>query len=256
MAAVTVTCDNGRPVEELAKLIDLRSKWLKQTAEQSCTACMMDMLVSLRALTKTARPKKNEIKLQSTALTVSWKRVGGKNVPILRNGGAEYTPQSGESILWDRDHVTQYRLCKVWRWKDYKQTYLIVALNQSHAKERAMQKVHRRVERYGGLARTAISLLLKKTGSKPDPTKASPRASDKANRLTFVTKSGNGNTFNIKADDLLDYAKLAFKVDGDSAMNQAMMKACNKVTGLINQKCKDLLTFKKLDTPFPEVARK
>ena len=112
------------------------------------------------------------------------------------------------------------------------------------------------MERYKGLAKTAISLLLKKTGSKPDPTRADPRASDAANRLSRVTKSGSGNTFNIQADDLLDYAKLAFKVDGDSAMNTAIMKASNKITGLINKKCKDLLTFKPLDTPFPSVASK
>jgi hypothetical protein len=55
---------------------------------------------------------------------------------------------------------------------------------------------------------------------------------------------------------LLDYAKLAFKVDGDSAMNTAIMKASNKITGLINKKCKDLLSFKPLDTPFPSVQKR
>ena len=75
------------------------------------------------------------------------------------------------------------------------------------------------MERYKGLAKTAISLLLKKTGSKPDPTRADPRASDTANRLSRVTKSGSGNAFNIQADDLLYYAKLAFKVDGDTALS-------------------------------------
>ena len=101
MASITVTCDNGRPVEELAKLIDQRAKWLKQTAEQSCTACMMDVLVSLRALAKEARPKKAEIKLKSTTLRVGWRRDGGKNHPVLKTiGYAEYTPQQGESIIW------------------------------------------------------------------------------------------------------------------------------------------------------------
>lgn len=92
MASITVTCDNGRPVQELARLIEQRAKWLRQTAEESCTACMMDVLVSLRALAKEARPKKAEIKLQQTSLKVGWKRDGGINRPILRNGNAEYTP--------------------------------------------------------------------------------------------------------------------------------------------------------------------
>ena len=54
MAYVEVTCASGRPVQELAKLIEQRSKWLDETAEQSCAACMIDVLVSLRALTTVA----------------------------------------------------------------------------------------------------------------------------------------------------------------------------------------------------------
>lgn len=51
---------------------------------------------------------------------------------------------------------------------------------------------------------------------------------------------------------MLDYAKLALK-GGDSAINQALMKASNKIASVINQKCKNLLMFQKIETPFPEV---
>lgn len=143
MASVTVTCDNGRPVQELAKLIDQRAKWLRQTAEESCTACMMDVLVSLRALAKEAHPKKAEIKLQTTPLRVGWKREGGKNHPILKTSGyAEYVSQSGESVIWATRDATLYRQCHIWRWDDYKNhTWLIVAPNQAMAKDRAIKKV-------------------------------------------------------------------------------------------------------------------
>ena len=40
---------------------------------------------------------------------------------------------------------------------------------------------------------------------------------------------------------------------GDTAINQAIMKASNKIASVINQKCKNLLTFQPLGTPFPEV---
>lgn len=143
MASVTVTCDNGRPVQELARLIEQRAKWLKQTAEESCTACMMDVLVSLRALAKEARPKKAEIKLKATTLRVGWRRDGGRNHPVLKTSGyAEYTLQQGESIIWATRDASQYNLCRIWRWNDYKdRTWLIVAPNQAMAKERALKKV-------------------------------------------------------------------------------------------------------------------
>ena len=56
----------------------------------------------------------------------------------------------------------------------------------------------------------------------------------------------------MNASDLLDYAKLALK-GGDAAINQALMKASNKIASVINKKCEKLLMFEKLDTPFPEV---
>ena len=217
----------------------------------------MNVLVSLRALAKEARPKASEIKLKITSLKVGWKQDGANKHPIIKNGNAEYTTGKGEGVIWATRDESLYKLCKIWRWDDYKdRTWLIVAPNQSMAKERAMKKVQKRVTIYKGLAKTAISLLLKKTGSRPDPTKASPRASDTANRISRVTKSGSGSEFNIQVEDLLDYAKLAFKGGGDSAINLALMKAANKIVSIINKKCEKLLLFEKLDTPFPEVKQK
>ena len=63
-AYVTVTTEGGRPAEALAKLLEQRAKWLNETAEQSCAATMLDILVSLRALTEVAKPNKKEINIQ------------------------------------------------------------------------------------------------------------------------------------------------------------------------------------------------
>ena len=77
-------------------------------------------------------------------------------------------------------------------------------------------------------------------------------AASKADAMTRVTKTSNGSAYSLEASDLLQYAKLALK-GGDAAVSQAMMKASNKVASVINQKCKNLLSFDKIDTPFPEV---
>lgn len=249
---VNVTVEGGHTLQEFARLIEERSKWLRENTEKSVTAMMMDTLVSLRALTRIASPKKSEIKLSPTPLRVSWSHnVRG---PVLRNGKARYTGDEG--IIWGTRNAEEYKLCRVWRWHDYKRDWLVVALSEKDAKERAYRKLQKRANAYKGVARVALSLLLKKTGTNPAPDKASPRASDSANRLTRVTKTGSGSNYTIEADDLLDYAKLAFRgIDGDAAIETAMQKACNKVTGLINQRCKDILGFSRLETPFPEVRK-
>jgi hypothetical protein len=94
-----------------------------------------------------------------------------------------------------------------------------------------------------------------KSGSKTSQKMESSEAASKATQTTRVQKNGNGSTFSLNASDLLDYAKLALK-GGDSAINQALMKAANKIASVISKKCEKLLLFEKLDSPFPEVKKK
>ena len=97
---VSITTADGKPLAELSKLIEQRSRWLNETAEQSCTATMLDVLVSLRALTTTAKPNKKEIVLEDTNLVPSF--TGGRDNPqfCLRLGqkGSRYTPKNKERV--------------------------------------------------------------------------------------------------------------------------------------------------------------
>ena len=81
------------------------------------------------------------------------------------------------------------------------------------------------------------------------------QAAQQAQQVTKVSRFKNGDRFSLSASDLLEYAKLALK-GGDAAINNAIMKASNKIASVINQKCKNLLMFEKLDTPFPEVKQR
>lgn len=57
--------------------------------------------------------------------------------------------------------------CKVFKWNDIKgREWLIVALSESDAKDWALNKIQKRARRFKGLARTALSLLMMKSGSK------------------------------------------------------------------------------------------
>jgi hypothetical protein len=77
-------------------------------------------------------------------------------------------------------------------------------------------------------------------------------AAQKAQELTQVSRFKSGDRFSLSASDLLEYAKIALK-GGDASINEALMKASNKIASVINKKCEKLLMFEKLDTPFPEV---
>lgn len=251
MAVVSITCADGRPIQELSKLIELRSKWLKETAEQSCAATMLDVLVSLRALTTVAKPNKKEIHIEASNLIPSF--YGGKgNVKFcLRNGKARYTLKSNERIGYASN---DWKRCRIWKWNDdaRKRIWYVVAPTSSEASKWALEKVKKRAQRFKGLARIALSKLMMLSGSKTSQQMDNSQAASKASQLTKVTKSGNGSSYSLQASDMLDYAKLALK-GGDAAINQAIMKASNKIASVINTKCKNLLMFEKLDTPFPEV---
>ena len=250
MALVEVTCADGRPLAALSRLIEERSRWLNETAEQACAACMVDVLVSLRAVTKVAKPNKKEIALSDTSLKPSM--TGGKHSPTfcLRIGKARYTPQSNERIVRT---TTDLKDANVYKWYDIKKrSWLIVAKSRKDAIDWATQKLKKRANQYKGLARAAFSILMKQSGSKTSAPITNAEAASKASSLTRVTKTKSGSNYSINASDMLDYAKLALR-GGDTAINQALGKASNKIASVINTKCKNILMFEKLDTPFPEL---
>ena len=167
MAEVEVTCANGKPRDALAKLLEQRKKWLNETAEQSCAATMLDVLVSIRALTAVAKPKKSEIKMAVTPLKPSF--TGGRKTPkfCLRNGTVRYTPSNnqriGQTPAVNKDNLKK---CRVFKWLDINnREWLIVALSESDAKNWAFNKIQKRARRFKGLARTALSVLMMKSGS-------------------------------------------------------------------------------------------
>lgn len=216
---------------------------------------MIDVLLSLRALTVVASPRKIEVDINLERTTLVPSCTGGRKNPkfCLRMGRARYTPKPNERI---RRVTTDLKKCEVWRWFDIKnREWLIVAHSKAEAAKWAFDKVKKRAERFKGLAKNALSLMMKKSGSTTAKvTQNNAHATARADTLTNVTKTVNGNACTIEAHDLLDYAKLAM-IDGDNAINMALMKASNKIASIINTKCKNLLFFQKLETPFPEVRK-
>ena len=250
MSYVTVTTEDGRPAEALAKLLEQRSKYMNETAEQSCAAVMIDVLVSLRAATLLAKPTKEEIVLVQTPLMPSFSGPKNSRKFCLRNGKARYVPKDNERI---RRAAADLNNCHVWKWQRFnKGTYLIVAHSKSEAEKWAIEAAKRFAKQRKGLAKHALSVLMQQSGSKTSVQPPNTDIAKIASSIAKVTKSKNGKAYSLHASDLLEYAKLAIK-GGDAAVSQALMRAANKVAHIINMKCKNLLLFKKIESPFPEL---
>ena len=148
MVAISIECADGRPLSALTDLIKARAKWMDETAEQSVTATLLDVLVSLRAQTKVAKPRREEIDMQPTNLAVSF--TGGRQNPrvCLRHGpkGARYTPKPKERMAQLKGIPTkELKRCKVFKWVDIKdRVWLVIARSQSEAASWALNKVKKR----------------------------------------------------------------------------------------------------------------
>lgn len=78
----------GESLDAIAKIIQLRTRQLGETTAESCKAVAINILKSIRANTKVANEKIKNITVTESdnKYFPSWKRVGKKNVRILRSG--------------------------------------------------------------------------------------------------------------------------------------------------------------------------
>lgn len=261
-AAVSATVGNGRTLQEFSKLIAARSKYLGETAADAVAACAIDALKSIRAVTakatKRSVSKDVEVK-QDGALVPSFKTVGGAKKFCIRNrGGAEYKGNEKFSVAANSGQIAK---CNVYRFTDEhgekKYKYLIVAPDAKTAAKVAKQIKQRRAMRYSGLAKAALSRLMRKTATVSDggemPDAAVARKADEQTRS--VAQNGGGKAYSLHLEDNLGYAILAVK-GGQTGVDLALRKAMNKITATVNQRCKKILGFENLPTPFPEVRQR
>ena len=260
---VTITADvDGRPLAELSRLIVARSRWLGESARDSVRATAVTFLQSLRALTKLAKRNGEKIELTPSNLLVpSFRRWGGKTRPCLRVGknGNTYTPMKGTRVIY-ADGLVNFAAQKVYtaninrgegdRRRTYK--YVVVASSKSSASRAVRHANAKRIASWRGLARAAVSALIRKAGGNST---TSGKIGATANDNARVTERGAGNSFSVSILDNLSYAECAVK-GGTSGISLALQKACNKSASVINRRCADLLDFRPLPTPFPEIKQR
>ena len=116
-------------------------------------------------------------------------------------------------------------------------------------------RIAKRIKAWKGLARKALSVLMTKTCTLNDNDQTNENVAQKADSMTRKTETKNGAQYSLDLSDMLDYATLAVN-GGDGIVDMSLKKAANKAASVINMKCKNILNFEKLETPFPEVSKK
>lgn len=248
-----------KPIDELNRLIALRSKALNMSTKRATVAVAIDALKSLRAATKDARKTKRfKIKVEFTG----W--YGGftwpERKPCVRTGPRRGDPKAAlgdMKVRWlinGLKRQEQRKAFLVTPEKTDKKPYIVVCADAKTAMEYEKRASLNRVKNMGGLAKNALSVAMNKisqTGSKLDGNsvnKVNPSG------LAAVWVTDSENSCSVRVVDRLEYSSNALR-GGDSAVDTALMKAANKVYGIVKH-----LTGIPLDqdfgTPFPEVRKK
>lgn len=258
---VKATVGNGKTLEQFSRLITERIKYLGESSRDAVAACAIDALRSIRAATSKATKAsvtKGVAVEQDASLFPSMKSVGAAKRFCVRHAGSrkEYV---GKEKVANASNGAKLSTCSIFRFSDSrgeKETkYLIVAPTERIATARAKEIRRRRAMRYSGLARTALTVLMKKTATVNERVDADAAVAGKAELNTAKRERRSGDVYAVSLSDNLDYAQPAVK-GGQAGIDAAMRKALNKVTSVINQKCKNVLGFERLDPPFPEVRQR
>lgn len=102
MTTVEATCADGRTLQEFAKLLEARQKYMNETSEDACAAIAIDALKSIRAMTKKATNSsvvKNIEVTQLAYLYPSFTIDGGTKKFCLRYTGSKERYKGNAKVI-------------------------------------------------------------------------------------------------------------------------------------------------------------
>jgi hypothetical protein len=149
---------DGKSIDALARMIQLRGEHLGETSKDATVAAVIDVLLSLRASTRSAvkRQRFPGVKIRRRAdLRPSWR---GYAQRCLRMGESVFTPPNNMAVVWHEVKGFKDRDLKVFEVvpeHENNRPYFVVAAGEKAAKECEKKRALRRVKNYGGIARRA-----------------------------------------------------------------------------------------------------
>lgn len=265
---IKATFGSNQGLNKFRDILALRMKYMNESSRGSVAACAIDVLRSIRTITKVAKPSGIKVEVrEDTSLRASVSTKGKLKTFTIRYAGSPLKYAGEEAIVNRMPKGLKNDAYHLFRFTDTfnkePKSYIIVAPTISDAKKIAKQIVVRRAMRYSGLAKRAIGILMFKTNTKKvNDGRLNPGVENVAMMNTRkkeqVKKSENGNgIYSLTLYDDLEYALEAIR-GGQSAVDIAMKKAMNKIVSIINRKIdkKGFLENEKIEVPFPELRQR
>ena len=262
------------PIDVLSDLIGKRVAVLNEWRKDAVVATMITVLTSLRAATKQHKGK--GVKVSDGGNGIGFVRVTSCHPSFTRGhvrcirSGQRVSGRRGARISLDGKVVNLVPPGERW---DEANVYLFMvppALRERWQHQPARQYVVCRTDagvksylqtRYGniarkntGAARMAIGIAAAKVSTRPQRvTNPGKNAKRTAERCIGVDVQDGADVYTVSVTDSLSYAVDALN-GGKGAIQLAMMKAANRVAGMLRAKAHGPLKDQ-LRTPFPEVVR-
>lgn len=231
---------------------------MNETTEQSVSACAINVLKSLRASTLLAHTNKpySEEPIEQSSLMLGFKSIGKKKVPCLRVVGSKNEFSIGnKASLIILDKSLKPQVAKVFSWKRRSgRVYYIVSSGMEATQKWIKDTEKKRIQKYRGLAKHALGRLMHKVASISVTDNIDAAAQTVAEQNTNVVKQSTGfnsGVYSLTLNDQLNYALDALK-GGQMEVNNCLQRAMNSITSIINNKCKNVFGFEKLEIPFPK----
>jgi len=250
----SATWGTSRPLSVLTDLLAMRQKWFKESAEDAVIATAIDVLGSLRALTRSAKNRRSTHPGIEECPGLRPGYYGGKSSPKrtlrLAAGGGRFV---AGRVKWLTGNVKDrdLRVFKVVSEHEKVKPYYVVAHSAAEVKKFENAAAGHRMREYGLLAKWAFGVAMNKLSTRNVHDNVTGEARLAGSRLSKVWKAKLGDAFAVRVCDELDYATDALQ-GGSSAVDIAVMKASNKIAGRLQHRFGDLLGSD-FTTPFPEV---
>lgn len=169
MVKISTEFGSAGTIKTLQEVLTKRMVYMNETARDSIAAFAINVLKSLRAITKVAKPSKMKVEVKRDGgLYPSCTMEGGHKRLCIRVKGTKARYRGPEGIVGLEKAPLSNQ--GVYRFTDEHngkiRTYLIVAPSAGAAKTKAKQMRARRGMRYAGLAKRALSILMMKTNTK------------------------------------------------------------------------------------------
>lgn len=247
----------AQTTKAFAELIAKRNEILGETAKDATVAAVIDVLVSLRALTRSAYGRKRfpGIRVERRGdLRVSW----NNHRRCLRQGDALFS-RPGVRVKYFLSGVpeNQLKVFEVTPEREDTKPYYVVAANAKVAKDFETAASRHRVAMYGALARHTLGVAMYKASRRNVSDPVGREAKIAASKLAYVTISADGiGRYGISMKSAVDHSVKALK-GGRGDIDLAVQRAANKIAGRLNNYLKNQGKLgERVPTPFPEIVRR